>query len=794
MRLLACVLTLVATTASAATVAEYDAIRAARPDGRTVPVQGLTLARDVYRIELRSGTVHFLTPVGGETFGAVFIGDGAYHLTPATGAERRQLRLVTGDPQLETFTDRFDRLILFFTDRTAAEIAAHAAVATGIPNEQAARVYDEYLRRQQRDVQINLQLRILGDLLNRPRRSDGVFLAPVEGRTHGKALIAIDPLGISNLSPRFGFLGGEEVALLSTDERKGGFWYLSAPAKEAIAGRGKAVRPLADAIAYELDTTIDSRAIHGRTTITLAPLAAGLRVLPLNIAETLSIRTAVLQTEAGPVPLSVVREELQIGGYQGMFTEGASDADVAIVFPEPLAAEKPVRVQIGYDGRDVLEGIDGRYAVRARESWYPNLGTFVDLAIYQMTFRYPRRNTIVAVGRQVSERTEGGQKISLWSSDVPIRVAGFNYGEFDKLMSTDPETRLAINVYTNRDWASQARVAQADATNASRVATAFFGKPPFAQLSMTQQVQSNFGQSWPSLVFLPTLAFSTSTERAMATNIDPRAMPSLQEFVNLVGWHEVSHQWWGHQVGWQSYRDQWLSEGFAEFTAALTLEFADSRRSYDRFWALRRGEILERRGGLATYDAGAITQGFRLATEKSPGAPRTMLYGKGAYILHMLRMQMREEGRNADPDRAFKAMMHDFVTTWAGKNPSTDDFQRVAERHLLPVMDLTHDKRLDYFFDQWVHGTDIPELASSLQVTEAGKGRYRISGSITQSGVPAEFLTLVPVYLDFGEERLQRLGMVTLKGPATQKLSVEVELPQRPRRVILNARNDVLSR
>src|SRR4030095_7374506 len=160
MRLLVCVLTLVATTASAATVAEYEAIRAARPDGRSVPVQGLTLVRDVYRIELRSGTVHFLTAVGGETFGAVFIGDGAYHLTPATSSERRHLRLVTGDPRLETLSDRFDRLVLFFTDKTATEIAAHAAVAAGAPNEQAVRVYDEYLRRQQRDVQVNLQLRI----------------------------------------------------------------------------------------------------------------------------------------------------------------------------------------------------------------------------------------------------------------------------------------------------------------------------------------------------------------------------------------------------------------------------------------------------------------------------------------------------------------------------------------------------------------------------------------------------------------------------------------------------------
>lgn len=31
-------------------------------------------------------------------------------------------------------------------------------------------------------------------------------------------------------------------------------------------------------------------------------------------------------------------------------------------------------------------------------------------------------------------------------------------------------------------------------------------------------------------------------------------------------------KWWGHAVGWASYHDQWLSEGFAEFSAALFLE------------------------------------------------------------------------------------------------------------------------------------------------------------------------------------------------------------------------------
>jgi hypothetical protein len=788
MRPLACVLTLIATTASAAGVAEYEALRVARPDGRSLPVEGLTLVRDAFRIELRSGTLHLLTPVGGRTIGAVFIGEGAYQLTPATAAERRHLRLVTGNDKLEVLSDRFDRLVLFFTDQTAEEMSAHAPMAKGAPSEQAVRIYEEYRRNQPRDVQINLQLRLLADLLNRPTRTDGVFLAPVDGRTHGKALMVVDPLGISNLSPRLADLSGEEVALIVTDPRKGGFWYMSAPAKEARAGRGRPMRPLADALSYEIDTTIESLEMRGRATVTFAPLVPDLRVLPLHIDETIRIRSAVmLDADGRELPLAVIREELLVTG-------GASvpDGDVAIVFAAPLAQSRPVRVRFEYDGRDVLQGGGGVYAVGARSSWYPNFGTFVDLATYDMTFRYPRRNTLVSVGRLMSERVEGGQKIATWKSDTPIRVAGFNYGEFDKLATKDADTGLSIGVYTNPAQSSQARIAQADAMNASRVASAFFGKQPFPELSITQQVQSNFGQSWPSLVFLPSLALSTSTARAMNTTIDPRAMPSLQEFVNMVGWHEVSHQWWGHLVGWQSYRDQWLSEGFAEFTAALTLEITDSRRSYDRFWSLRRGEILEKSGAVASYEAGAITQGFRLGTERSPAAPQTMLYGKGAYVLHMLRMMMREDGK--DPDRAFRAMMTDFTTTWAGKNPSTDDFQRVAEKHMTPVMDLARNRRLDYFFEQWVHGTDIPQLTSTLQAADLGNGRYRISGAITQAGVPAGFHTLVPVYLDLGDDRIQRLGTIPVTGAASQNVSVEVQLPQRPRRVVINARNDVLTR
>jgi hypothetical protein len=202
--MLACVLLLLAATADAASLPEYEALRASRPDGRTVAVEGLPLERDAFRIELRSGTLHLLAPVAGTTFAAVFIGDGTYRLTPATSGERRQLRLVSADAQLENLTDRFDRMVLFFTDTSAGEILDHSRVVTASPDEQAVRFYEDFLKRQQRDVQINVHLRVLEDLLNRPRRTDGLFLAASEGRAYGKVVLAVDPLGISNLSSQLG--------------------------------------------------------------------------------------------------------------------------------------------------------------------------------------------------------------------------------------------------------------------------------------------------------------------------------------------------------------------------------------------------------------------------------------------------------------------------------------------------------------------------------------------------------------------------------------------------------------
>jgi hypothetical protein len=109
-------------------------------------------------------------------------------------------------------------------------------------------------------------------------------------------------------------------------------------------------------------------------------------------------------------------------------------------------------------------------------------------------------------------------------------------------------------------------------------------------------------------------------------------------------------------------------------------------------------------------------------------------------------------------------------------------------------MDLAGDRKLDYFFNQWVHGTDIPTLTSALEVSDLGGGKYKVAGTITQAGVPADFRTRVPVYLDLGNDRLERLGTIPVIGSSSVKLNVDINIPIKPRRALVNSFHDVLAR
>jgi hypothetical protein len=145
-------------------------------------------------------------------------------------------------------------------------------------------------------------------------------------------------------------------------------------------------------------------------------------------------------------------------------------------------------------------------------------------------------------------------------------------------------------------------------------------------------------------------------------------------------------------------------------------------------------------------------------------------------------------------DAAFMAMMKDFATTYAGKNPSTLDFKRMAEKHATPSLRLTEDGKLDWFFEQWVFGTDIPKIESKLEFKDAGGGKYKVSGTITQSRVPDSFATVVPMYVHLDKSSVIKFGSMVIVGSSSKPIEFEIALPRKPLKFSVNANHDVLTR
>ena len=87
---------------------------------------------------------------------------------------------------------------------------------------------------------------------------------------------------------------------------------------------------------------------------------------------------------------------------------------------------------------------------------------------------------------------------------------------------------------------------------------------------------------------------------------------------------------------------------------------------------------------------------------------RHLIYPKGAYILHMVRMMMWDS-RNGDQN--FKATMQDFVQTYANRAATTEDFKAMVEKHMTQEMDLEGNLKMDWFFNQYVYGTASPRTS-----------------------------------------------------------------------------------
>ena len=828
----------------------YELLREARPEA-VGHVRDRRLRIDRFELELTDGDL-YVVPVGGRTPLAIYLGRGYVRAYPPDGIEHQQIAKILDADLLE---EEFDRLILWFTDDLADRLRALADGTPGREVQKAADLLEDRREALLEHQLINPDSRVLTALW----RDDAVpplpadprpyFYGDIHSRDHDWISIEIEPREIEEVrvaryhrrqrltdvwmsthvltdfdpsAAELAFAGfprdPEVVGPAGADANNDDDWDFRdfglplrprRPDHEGWTPRVAVPRTDVD-LAIEGDG--DVMASVALLIDPLTPLAA-VRLRISQVVEVTDVRwrpaaslgaedvhaVALLTSPHATNPDAAVPadEPLPLTGEPVHFVQERHDRRldedryepwVTVLLPQSVAAGERFVLEVAYEG-ELVERLPRSRNLLVKDTtyWIP---THFDnrLRRFDLTFRMSDGYRVASGGALVEERVEDDTRIMRWVTDRPVRGRmSFQYGRFEV-----DEVRLddlpPIAVYANRNHLGFAPGTRAktieDLVGAIRTYTDYFGPYPFDSLLATE-TPTYGGQAFPGLILLPFRAFGgmhTGEEAAFRA-------------------HEVAHQWWGVGVGWEHYRDQWISEGFAHYAAALyaLVGLEDEEQFLEMLDAWRLdalGEVNIGQGiGLKRYGfrpeviqqsdghrSGAVVAGYRLQTADTPMDYRLLVYEKGAFILHMIRMMMTD--LDTGSDEPFRRLLREYVRANLDGVATTRSFEAAVTRAVGEPM--------DWFFDQWVYGTDVPTYRPDLDVSPLvdADAPFVLHGTIRQEDVPEGFRMPVPIRVVFRDHppETHRVWVDAVE------IDLEIPLPAQPTDIEVNYHHAVLAR
>jgi hypothetical protein len=751
--------------------------------------ENVDIARDRAHIKLVNGTIQFGAPVNGVVFAAVFHGQGQVHVDPPNAIEAQQLKLFTKQDKIAAeFTDA----TFSFTDDLMEEVGKQVKWKGGGGSS------DElYANRQKfrEDLGESAIPRLLQGVMAADRKRNAYFLADL--KLEGKQWVEFkcDALTPEEMTVgRWVNVGPVEIFDL----------WMSFPAGKkgsAEAWENPQAKEDFGIRKYTIDANVTSGAeLSATTKVELEPRIDGQRVLIFELDSNLRV-DSVKDGQGRALPFNQARETKDRYQSYGDY--------VAVTLSEPLKTGSTQTIEFHYGGkRAIRKAGNGNYFCES-SGWYPERpNSFSARSEFDLTFHSPKNSILVATGEKASETIDGGIRSSTWKSEIPLAVAGFAYGDYK--VSNDKAGEVGVDIYANREAddlmasvqrafesgavqgavgtltpAAMAKTMGVEMANTVRLFSMYFGPYPYKHLSVTSlPISYSYGQGWPGLIYLWSGSFLDATQRHAI------GLPDGVQLTDFFRAHESSHQWWGHKVGWKSYHDQWLSEGFADFSGILYVQYRDNIKESENRWK-REKELLHMKDtrGHTVEELGPIWMGQRIRSSVTDGGSyQNLIYSKGAYVLQMLRYQLMDP-HNQDQEHLFKDMMQDYCKTFENKAASTEDFKAIVEKHMTRGMDLDGNRKMDWFFNQYVYGTGIPTYGFHATLTPTADGKTTVAGQLERSGVPDTWKDVVPLYAHMGD-KVVRLGTLS---STHSKEPVNFVLPGKVDKISINYFEELLA-
>ncbi|PYP92158.1 MAG: hypothetical protein DMG65_04990 [Candidatus Angelobacter sp. Gp1-AA117] len=737
-------------------------------------IRQVAIDREDLHVVLEDGTIAFIQAVDGHITGAVFEGEGEILLVPPGRAERTSLALFTRQSVLdEHFRTAFLR---FFDDKLAEELRA------GFREPEDAQEFVNRWQEPARTLARSDSLVLLQSMTNAGDTSSHYFHLRLLGSTLG----LFDVFFNTNTPEQF------SVAQAAQSERSIIFdVWTSFPMRSVREAKGPSLPAPIRISDFRLHSKVEPPTnLEVEAELTLFAGRPGQRALILELSRYLKVSEVKLDGK----PVAFIQNESVEG------TELARHGNdlMTIILPAALEKGRPVKITLKYAGAVMFDAGGEVLYVGARGTWYPQAGAA--FANFDLTFEYPANWTLVATGKRVSSATKNGQHITRFVPDKPIAHAGFNMGKFESESASAGDVIVSSYASQNIEASLAQRLARArlypepakqvertahQAANAILFLSSELDPFPYSSLEITQ-LPALLSQSWPGLIYLSSTAFLTPGERT-ALGIKDTYLELL--FSELMLTHETAHQWWGDAVDWQSYRDEWMIEALANYSALLMLENEDSEKMkivLDHY----RAELLKDTPNGIVAEAGPVTLGGRLTSSMFPVAYETVLYGRGTWLIHMLRTTLRRASGGKSDALFFKALKGLLAKSDHGKI-STRDLQEAFEQVLPPELTYEGRKSLDWFFDSWVNGISIPQFeVEDLHLVPAGK-QVKVSGTIKESHAAKDLVTAVPVYGKNAKGDSQFIGFVFVDEPKTE---FTLNAPAGTKDIVLDPENTILRR
>lgn len=442
---------------------------------------------------------------------------------------------------------------------------------------------------------------------------------------------------------------------------------------EQAVGRDGRDAPSASIQLTDLDVTLVA-SDGPDATLTVVETLVPLR--PINIARFTLYTDYLFDINREPRHF-IVRSITDAAGNKLAFDHQAGDLLVEV----KGAAGQPLKLRFDIDGNFLYRPGGSNYWELGIEPWFPFTRWNAQHFTYHSLIKVKKPFVPFTSGKTVRREVDGDYNLLETRIDKPVSAVAILAGryEFDAETRNGVTVRVASFMTKNTIAYKQLRSIAFSAIDYFPI---FLGPFPFDEITVIEKNDLGYGQAPPGIVFITKEAF---TPKLGDANDYVRG-------INMRFVHEIAHQYWGHVIAPPSPEEEWLSEAFAEYSAALFMKASKRSGDYNNAIATWRANARD-----ATKVA-TIPMANRLENPKDALGAALMrsylLYSKGAFLLAALHQDLG--------DQMFLTFLKSYQRSFRWQYGTTKD--------VMGILQFLTKKDYAPFFEQYYYGTAMPEL------------------------------------------------------------------------------------